>query len=76
MLNRLRRIIIKSNCKELVAKNYVQEILDRFNKEKPLEQKLEKFYNLLNRGQTLARGRPRLASAEELVRGLARYNTL
>ena len=51
MLNGLRRIIIKSNCKELVAEDFVQAILDRFNKERPLEQRLEEFYNLLNRGQ-------------------------
>ena len=29
----------------------MQAILDRFNKERPLEQRLEEFYNLLNRGQ-------------------------
>ena len=51
MLNRLRRIIIKSNYKKPVAKDYMQEILDRFNKERPLERRLEEFYDLLNRGQ-------------------------
>ena len=29
----------------------MQAILDRFNKERPLERRLEEFYNLLNRGQ-------------------------
>ena len=55
MLNRLRRIMIKSNYKELVAKDYMQKILDRFNKERPLERRLEEFYNLLNGGQNSRR---------------------
>ena len=47
-------------CKELVTEDYVQEILDRFNKKKASKQRSAEFYNLYSGGYSFGK---RLAKA-------------